>query len=488
MTAALSIDFGNSYTQVGIRRTPNEVSQALRSEADLRYDEDNLCIPTVAARVVKNGKESWFYGTDVKLGSKGSSIQVFRNWKPRFFRGQETHLENGRIRVNGASKTPSVWDGFTNDQLRTLVSSGTLLPERQTEALIELYVRNRDAAPSEEDFDFEEMGKGYFAWLRRFVEPFCQLHGIGTTDEIPVRITLPSFGANSAQATLTLQSILCETGWKLADKRSALPEPVANLIGTFSGGRNFVWQPEKRPGSPMTYSLRAMIGESTLFKAIRSFAVGSGSSRPPIYWVMVADIGGYTTDFAVVGFDLDNVEIQTNGFHDGRKLLGDYSEPIGVHELDNQVREVLTEENRGAFDRLTAEADGRRINGFHREVYQNFRPYNTGQGFIGQSGTEKKRIEEVVRQFADRVAGYAEQFLLTEHYDHIDELILTGGGCNIPLVREAIRKKLERYSLKNSHVPVADVKDLPPGSQQLDRLLVRGATALGATSVFFDYD
>jgi formate hydrogenlyase subunit 4 len=34
MTAALSIDFGNSYTKVGIRRELNEVSRLLSSEED----------------------------------------------------------------------------------------------------------------------------------------------------------------------------------------------------------------------------------------------------------------------------------------------------------------------------------------------------------------------------------------------------------------------------------------------------------------------
>ena len=45
-------------------------------------------------------------------------------------------------------------------------------------------------------------------------------------------------------------------------------------------------------------------------------------------------------------------------------------------------------------------------------------------------------------------------FSSIEQYDQIDELILTGGGCNIPLVRDAIRQELERYHLKKSHIPV----------------------------------
>jgi hypothetical protein len=486
MTAALSIDFGNSYTKVGIRRDSKETSQTLRSETDLKYDEDNICIPTVAARTVANGKERWLYGTQVKLGSKGNAPQVFRNWKPYFFRGDETHLDGPPVNANAQSATDAAWDQFTDAQLETLLNNGTLLPEKEKEVRAVLKRRRAAKEPAVPNFDFKAIGRGYFSWLRQFVEPFCKLHGIGTTHEIPVRITLPSFGANSAQATLTLKTILKETGWCPAGKQPTLPEPVANLMGTFSGGRNWVWTP--KPGYCESYSLVAMIGDSTFFKAIRSNALASRNSRSPIYWVMVADLGGYTTDFAMVGFDLINVKFRLNGQHNGKKLLGDYSEPIGVHDLDKQVREALTAENRKAFDGLLADVDGLRIDRFHQEVYQRLRPYNTGQGIIGQSAAEKKRIEEVIQQFADRVADFAERFLLIEQYDHIDELILTGGGCNIPLVRDAVRKKLERYKLRKSHVPLPEEIAVPERCQKLDRLLVRGATALGATSVYFDYD
>jgi hypothetical protein len=67
-------------------------------------------------------------------------------------------------------------------------------------------------------------------------------------------------------------------------------------------------------------------------------------------------------------------------------------------------------------------------------------------------------------------------------------LVLTGGGCSIPLVRDAIREKLKGYKLKNSHIPVPEQVAIPERCQKLERLLARGATALGATSVFFEYD
>ena len=43
MTAALSIDFGNSYTKVGIRTDRDETSYPLHSNNDLKYDEDHIC-------------------------------------------------------------------------------------------------------------------------------------------------------------------------------------------------------------------------------------------------------------------------------------------------------------------------------------------------------------------------------------------------------------------------------------------------------------
>jgi hypothetical protein len=169
--------------------------------------------------------------------------------------------------------------------------------------------------------------------------------------------------------------------------------------------------------------------------------------------------------------------------------LGHYSEPIGVHDLDQQIRGVLTEEHRKAFETLTADVDGRRIERFHHEVYQQLRPYNTGRGLIGHITEEKNKILETIHQFAEHVATIAERFLLIEQYDHIDELILTGGGCHIPLIGEAIRRKLEPYELINTHLPMPpDAGSSTQRCHELDRKLVRGATALGATSVFFDYD
>ena len=487
MTAALSIDFGNSYTKVGIRTDRNAKSHALRSEADLKYDEDHLCIPTVAARVVQAGQEKWLYGTQVKLGSKAGNVQVFRNWKPRFFQGSEPWLDDMSDFDELEGEAECEWDRFTNELLEMLLTSGSLVAGKKEEAQAVLERRKASSVATIDDFDYEEIGRGYFRWLRSFVEPHCQRMGIGSTGTIPVRITLPSFNGNIAQAQLTLETILEDTGWNLAPRLPTLAEPVANLMGTFSEGRNHVCR-DPRPGFRESYSLQPMIGESRLFRAIRSFALSSSSSRPPVYWIMIADLGGYTTDFAMVGFDLDEVAIQTDGRYDGKRLMSHHSVPLGVSDLDKQVRRVLSDPNRKSFEALASDVDGLRLDRYHQEVYQRLRPYNTGQGIIGQDAKEKAGIEDVIRRFADRIAEQALKFLVIEQYDHIDELILTGGGCNIPLVRQALREKLGKFKLKNSYIPISEQEAIPDRCRRLERSLVRGATALGGTSVFFDYD
>src|SRR5437868_1773040 len=91
-SSMISIDFGNSYTKVAIRPDVDHTAQVM-TDASLSLDELNMCVPTLAARLERNGKETWYYGTDVmrhRVDTPG--LTVFRNWKPRFFEGVETRL------------------------------------------------------------------------------------------------------------------------------------------------------------------------------------------------------------------------------------------------------------------------------------------------------------------------------------------------------------------------------------------------------------
>src|SRR5205823_3160571 len=100
VSAMLSIDFGNNYTKVGFRKDENATSVPLTSQ-DLRLDDYNICIPTLAANMLRDGKETWLYGTQVLSQSRGAAMQVFRNWKPASANRPTTTLL--------PSRNPSPW-------------------------------------------------------------------------------------------------------------------------------------------------------------------------------------------------------------------------------------------------------------------------------------------------------------------------------------------------------------------------------------------
>ncbi len=65
----LSIDFGNSYTKVAIRNSRNDQTTPYR-ERSLIYDQDKICVPTIAARVVDSTGRA-----DLALRYGGQSTQ-----------------------------------------------------------------------------------------------------------------------------------------------------------------------------------------------------------------------------------------------------------------------------------------------------------------------------------------------------------------------------------------------------------------------------
>ena len=169
------------------------------------------------------------------------------------------------------------------------------------------------------------------------------------------------------------------------------------------------------------------------------------------------------------------------------RIKRNFSQPLGVNDLDRKIREVLSPSNLQGFDLMMNAVDSTMIEGFHMRIYQDMSIYRMTSGIIGQETDEKERITDTIAAFADRTGDVTRNFLQREQVDQVDELILTGGGCNIPLVRNAIRKALQPFDLRNSYVPTDGIAAPPVGTKGLSRVLSRGATAIGGASVFFDY-
>lgn len=83
MPPMLSIDFGNSYTKVALRPDRETATTAIK-DTSLNWDEENICVPTLAAHVGRSG--GWCYGTDAtRFRPDYPGLTVHRNWKPRLF-------------------------------------------------------------------------------------------------------------------------------------------------------------------------------------------------------------------------------------------------------------------------------------------------------------------------------------------------------------------------------------------------------------------
>ncbi|HJT78351.1 MAG TPA: hypothetical protein VJ739_14200 [Gemmataceae bacterium] len=478
----ISIDFGNSYTKVGIRPAADRPSQIL-TDASLSLDELNMCVPTLAARLRRSGRESWYFGNDVMQQEQDPGLTVYRNWKPLFFRGVETRLPRGRepapapVAAGGAG-------GLTNQQWEALQKQ-LGLPDEVRDA-IDAAMRSRQkpsagaAGKTEEtDLDMKQVGLGFFRWLGEFVGPVCRKLGLGSLAEVPVRISLPSFGS-ATKAELLLREMLEEAGWRPDERAPALAEPLANAIGTFTEGVNAT----HRPGNcGLMPHYGKMFEHTGLLRAMREALLHGG---PKVAWAMIVDLGGYTADFAMMGLDLEDIDARLDGEHDGKRRTSHYSEPIGVHTLDGRVRALLSGPRLEAFSELGQDPDQRRLETFHRAVYGKLRTYVLRRAVIGE-GEEGQQIRECLAEFAEEVADYAEKFLETYQYTQISDLILTGGGTMIPTVRTALLRRLGGYGNPKVHAYFEPAEAPSRNSHRLGQKLVRGATALGGASVYFDF-
>ncbi len=489
MHPMICIDFGNSFTKVGIRSNRTSAS-SLAADASLTLDGGNFCVPTVAASWRRAGKTTWHFGSNtiVLRGVARADYRTFRNWKPFFFEGSESRirdavpapalapaLANGR---SSQSISDDKWNqakamfGLTDDK-RAAFETLTSGPQVSDESL-------KIAKPEETDIDYKEIGLGFFRWLREFIRPICTKRGLGPIEEIPTRISLPSFGTGATKAELLLREILEEAGWRLDEAVPALAEPLANTIGIFTEGINAIHRPNRQRNETPNYGV--MFYNTGLLHAMREATLANG---PKSSWVLVADLGGYTFDLAMIGLDLQDLDGRIDGAIDGMRRFAMHSEPIGVAMLDRRVKAVLDPAKRTVFEEIESDPDQLRLESIHKIVYGRGR----GARFRGVTfgdGGEGPRMKHCFENFATELADCAQKFLEIHQYERIDDLIVTGGGGMIPFVRNALRKRLEGpYGIRKFHF----FGDNQPGQQlhSLNENFVRGATALGGASVYFDF-
>ncbi len=124
-----------------------------------------------------------------------------------------------------------------------------------------------------------------------------------------------------------------------------------------------------------------------------------------------------------------------------------------------------------------------------QSVYTDGKGYRApGLGRVVGGPADSEAVQASLGQFANRVAEETTRFCEPLKPASMEELILTGGGSNIPLVREAIFKATAAcgHTFVKSHAPdLKRTKNGPP-VDNLDDHFARGSSALGGASIYYE--
>lgn len=494
MPPVLCIDFGSAYTKVALRPDDDAPADVLQDRA-LAFDDEMFCVPTVVAGPVDD-LSHLVCGIDAVGLKDTAEIKVHRNWKRQLLAPPETPEPRDRVttflaRLEELSERRrwfeelAAYHRLDPAEVRAVAGEMGLSGDELEESVLRLQpvfvpggcdVRldrsstrqgvQRRTAPSSERSETRAVAAAYFTWLREFLTPTCRERGIENLTEVPVRICVPAFDQPGGTASENaLLDVLRDSGWTPHPHRPILSEPLTNAVGVLTGGVNTTYRPSQR--AERTINLGRMFRRGPVQRTLRD-------GRPDgVVRVLTVDVGAYTADFALVTFRRDGLEVT----HD----VVSHSEPLGITELDARVRNVLPT---GASQWL-ATKDVRRQEAFRRSVYGGVDRSVRLSEKETVTRPQVEEIQDVIRTFGGEVATRAEM-LLGRVADRIDELILTGGGSNLPALRETLRQRLSGRGAEVVHMP-SPPSSAAPGLRPLGQKLVRGGSALGGASIYVDY-
>lgn len=441
----LTVDFGSSYTKIAMRTSPGSPA-ALVSDLPLASRDLHFCIPSTVARVSSQGKVKWLVGHEAASTVEGPEAKVYQNWKADVF----SELADGP-------------DG----------------PPRRSDELREVALR-------------------FFASVRDALARHPQGQDM---ESVPIRVCVPSMHEDHG-ATGWLRRVLEDVGWRVAEGRDFVFEPEANALGTLTRGRNRTWTPPMATGVPHygpVPHLASML--DTWFRNVEAAGLaGDGTGYGSQFRFLAVDVGAFTTDFGLVTFDTSFMSDTPN-----KPKIVQTSVALGVKELDSAVVGVLSRQSRSAFEgRSISERDQLKAllySGLPAEAIWESRRVRIGAAAEGEA------VQEQVRAFGHRVWAAYQDFVRAECVGGLEAAVLSGGGMMIPSLRDEIVRKLDARKPDGSR-RVGRMFDLldrgqaekqldeqgePPTSRAIDawlrkgRELMRGGSAIGGCSVFFEW-
>lgn len=518
MEAMLCIDFGNSYTKVALRKPTNPqnaltldstLSEAI-TDKSLVWDRlIFVCIPTIVAKVTEGAHARYLYGSEVlklpqvKLNSV--DIRVFRNWKPSFFdqaaRGPMATPGHAAGQPAAPSTTMNVnvetqYKQWLAAQLEKNVAAVGFLNFEQWQAAV-LPLLPSKGTPTNlgtaalDSAEIDRIATGYFRWLLEFMQACIgQTYPQLVVSEIPARITLPSFGPQGA-AEARLIDILSRAGWKCADN-PVVHEPFANAIGLFTQGRSVTWSPTT---GQTECHYRNMFENTPFFKEMRRLALLPAAQRvlgpDPVYWILTIDIGGFTTDFSMIGMNMDELVFFDDSSDQNPRRFAKHSVVAGVQHLDDAVVEGVPAAKRDMLRQMMNAADQQPLETYHTTVYGRLDLFSHAGVKIMDTEDEKQAVVARLKEYAAEVCQALDQFMAVHQFPAVNELVLTGGGFNVPTIRDAVSQYVRNtYGAQVFTLPLQQdeqAQGLPSAQcRRISVLECRAATAVGGTSILFD--
>jgi hypothetical protein len=461
------IDFGSAYTKVALRRDPSANSELLT------WPNIDFCVPTTVAVDRRQGtKPRLAFGDEAADQQGGGGIDVYRNWKRTIFLTPgsagtkqsplEALLESDEL-IQLANKF-----GVANGQiayLQQLVTTARSLIAGPGGRMI--------SAESQQQTITAAIAAHFFYWLRqRVLEACAKLPTAGLKyEEIPVRVAIPAF-AHSADrshpgAKLLLEA-LNKAGWPLHTEQPTVAEPDANTIGILTKASNV-----------LSKSGRINIGD--MFSKGPLITVLKGDPHHPTYRALVIDVGAFTTDFAALTVKPDSKSEPETGI--GFNII-QHSVPFGVSNLDDVMRSVLKVDE---WPVKPTWSDWAKV---QQSVYTNGKGYRApGLGRVVGGPTDSEAVQTALTDFGTRLAEEATKFCEPLTPVSMQELILTGGGSSIPVVRDVLQKAATACGQNYVKTHAPDLKRGKAGSPLVDKLddhFTRGGSALGGASIYFE--
>ncbi len=467
------IDFGSAFTKVALRRDPGADAELLKNPVR-RVDEADFSVPSVAVVDRSAGGFVIEFGDKAANRKPGNGIFVHQNWKKAIFADPPT--------PDGPTKSP-LEALLGSDEFKELAARFGV-PAAQVQHVSQLVSAASALSgvparpvPTPEMTQHKvaaSLAPHFFNWLRKYVLDACsRLKATGLNFEaIPVRLAVPAFaggrGYESHPGCAILLKALTSAGWPVHPDRPVVTEPYSNVVGILTKATNVLHKGRVHIGN--------MFSRGPLITVLKD------AKHHTAYRALVIDVGAFTTDFAALdlnpgGKDVDDPDVAFS--------LKQHSVALGVGELDAKVFAALPKEKGEWLKNVALPLD---LVDFQHKAYGEGKSLKrVGVGTIG-AGVESTIVRDCVVAFGEQLAAETVKFCDGLPPFPMQELILTGGGSNIPAVRAAIQKaaQLGGRRFVKIHAPDAKKDGDSVVVQRLDETFTRGGSALGGASIYFE--